>query len=282
MNKTPIGSRFLNELTKVNDQLCCSALLHKEFKTKVLRHAETSPDDFTSAIFPFNPYSEKLHRRAEDLPAFCSLSRDTSFRMAMIAGYEYLLAYLKDVQDLRANIAPSSEDSIQEGAPEEQVFKKLEAWMPTSPERGYSNTLAYCRHMRNSFAHAHDRPSNEFTAFAKNHRHALSKFWGKRPIQLHEFNFNAKTSYKLSAATSFTTMNLMRACLKEIDSMFASTLRLENVLPGTVDEIVLSRPELKTNCTRVAQKSRKKIAMDYGEQFPKHVVSPIVEQLLDA
>lgn len=80
MDRTPIGRKFIRELVKVNDQLCYSALLHHEFEAAALHHAELSPNDFTVSIFPSNPFSKRIYRRAKDLPTFGSQSRITGFR----------------------------------------------------------------------------------------------------------------------------------------------------------------------------------------------------------
>lgn len=238
MDRTPIGKKFIEELIKVNDQLCYSALLHHEFEGATLDHAKSSPDEFTSSIFPSNPFSERLYRRAKDLPAFSLQSRTTGFRMAVIVGYEHVLAYLEEAQAFRARRKPSPEDSIYDDAPEDQIFNKLTNWLPQSPNKGYFTTLGYFRHMRNTFAHGHVGPSKEFSAFAAQHSHSLRKFWSNGVTDLGGFDFKSAQSKTLSADTAFAIMNLFRICLREIDSLLASTLSLEDVLGPTVGGII--------------------------------------------
>jgi hypothetical protein len=264
MDRTPIGRKFIHELIKVNDQLCYSALLHHEFEVLASHHAKSSPNDFTVSIFPTNPFSKRINRRANDLPTFGSQSRITGFRMAVIVGYELVLAYLEEIQEFRARSKPTPEDSIQEDAPEDQVFNKLAKWLPQSPNKGYFSTLGYFRHMRNSFAHGHEGPSKAFAAFAARYSHLLNRFWSNGITELNGLDFKSAISKELSAETAFAIMNLFRVLLREVDAMFASTLSLEDVLGSTVAEVVTRKPELKRNPSKAVSKVRAIIKFDYG------------------
>jgi hypothetical protein len=280
MNKTPIGTKFVGELAKVNDQLCYLALLHHEFEATMTHHERSSPADFTSDIFPKNPFAARIYRRADELPTFGRESRTTAFRMAAIVGFEQTLAYLEEIQAFRAGVKPSPEDSIRADAPELQLLKRLEGWLPVSPKSGYFTTLGYCRHMRNSFAHGHDKPSKEFAAFAAQHSHSLNKFWKNGITELNGFDFKDLESRKLSPERAFAIMNLLRICVREIDSMIASTLTLEDLLQPIVKEIIRKKPDLNRFPSRVASKVRATVTRQYGKEFSIAFVTPLIEPLL--
>jgi hypothetical protein len=188
VDRTPIGKKYVDELIKVNDQLCYSALLHHEFTSVISHHAKSSPDTFTSSIFDSNPFSFRLYRKAKELPIFASHAGATGSRMAVVLGYEHVSAYLDEIQDFRAKNKPTPWDKIKEDAQEDQIFKKLVKWLSYSPPRDYFRTIGYFRHMRNSFAHGHEEASKEFASFAAKHSHSLNKFWNNGVTQLNGLN----------------------------------------------------------------------------------------------
>jgi ribulose bisphosphate carboxylase small subunit len=200
--------------------------------------------------------------------------------MAVVVGYEHVSAYLEDVQNFRARIKPTPEDYIREEASEDQVFTKLVEWLPQPPNNNYFRTIGYFRHMRNSFAHGHEAPSKEFAAFAAKHSHALNKFWDNGVTELYGLNFKNAPAKMLSADTAFAIMNLFRICLKEVDSMFASTISLDNIIGSVVDEIIARRPDLKSHPSKIVSKARSVVRMNYGESFPVSTVMQIVTSLL--
>jgi hypothetical protein len=280
VNKTPISRKFVRELVKVNDQLCYSALLHQEFKRTIAHNAASLPDEFTSSIFPANPFSERLHRRGKELPTFAEQSRIIGLRMALVFGYEHVAAYLDEIQSFRASVRPTPEDGIRADAVEDQVFQKLERWIPTPPNKGWFKTLGYCRHMRNSFAHAHEQASKEFLSFAASNGHALNKFWQNDVTELFGVDFKTTVSDPLDTDTAFAFMNLLRICLKEVDLLFAASFSLKDVLPIVVNQVIEARPDLKEFPSKIASKARAIIHADYGERFPAATMSQRIEDLL--
>jgi hypothetical protein len=278
MKKTPVASKYLNELVKVNDQLCYSVLLHEEFEETILKHAELSSNLYTSSIFPSNAFSERLYRRGKDLPGFAEQSRTTGLRMAVIVGYEHAAAYLDDVQRFRAATKSSPHDDFRADALEDQVFEKLKRWLPHDPpKKGYFTTVGYCRNMRNSFAHAYDNASKELTQFAANNGHELNKFWENGKTDLRGLDFKKAAKTELISDMAFAFMNLLRICLEEIDKKFAASLSLDDVLVPVVNEIVKRKPELRGRPTKVASKARIAIEMNYGEAFPISVLQQKIE-----
>jgi hypothetical protein len=280
MNKTPVGSRFVRELVKVNDQLCYSALLHHEFEQTIASHAASLPDGFTSSIFAANPFSERLYRLGKELPAFAEQSRVTGLRMALVVAYEHTTAYLDEIQSFRAKARPTPHDGIRADAPEDQAFEKLKRWLPAPPETSYFKTLGYCRHMRNSFAHGHAKPSKELASFAANNSHSLNKFWRNDVTELFGVDFRTAADDPLTADTAFAFMNLLRICLKEIDSMFAASLSLQDVSSIVVEQVIAARPNLKEFPLKIASKVRAIVQAEYGERFPAASVNQQVEALL--
>jgi hypothetical protein len=278
VNKTPIAGKFVRELVKINDQLCYSGLLHHEFERTIDHHATSLPDGFTSSMFPANPFSGRLHRRGRELPAFAEQSKIIGLRMAIVFGYEHVAAYLDEIQSFRASVKPTPQDGIRKDAIEDQILQKLEHWMPSAPEKGWFKTLGYCRHMRNSFAHAHEQASKEFSSFAANNGHALNRFWQNDVTELFGVDFRTAAKDPLDADAAFAFMNLQRICLKEIDQIFAASLSLEDVLPIVVKQISEARPDLKELPHKIASKARAIIHSDFGERFQ---ASTVIERITD-
>ena len=154
LDRTPIGHRFIDQLIRVNDQICYSALLHHEFDTVLKPLKLSRPKDFTSTVFPRNPFAERFYRRIDELHSFGATSSVIELQTGIIAAVEYALAYLEEIQSFRAAVRPSAEDQIHKDGAEEKIFEKLSGWSGTPAPKGYFTTIGYLRLLRNHFAHA--------------------------------------------------------------------------------------------------------------------------------
>ena len=68
-------------------------------------------------------------------------------------------------------------------------------------------------------------------------------------------------------------------CLSEVDSMFASTISIENIIGSIVEEIISRKPELKRYPAKVVSKARSIVGMNHGERFPVSMVMQMVVPL---
>lgn len=281
MNKTPWGQQYERRLTLINDQLCYSALAHYEFAKRIAPYAKEAPGSRSTDIFPFNPHAARLFRTADDLAQFAVHSEETTARMAIVFGYEHLAAYVHQVLKFRRDLQPSAQDAIQVDALEEQVRLRLEGWLGRTLERGYFRTAGYLRHMRNSYAHANDKPSVELGAYAATHAHALNKFWDNGFTDLGGIDFRTVIEEPLTSEVAFAFMNLCRICVREIDQLIALTLSIEALLERAIAEVWSRRPDLRPRPERIASKARGAFVNDYGGTLASETVVAAVQRFAE-
>src|SRR5690349_5200579 len=124
MEKTPIRTKFVKQLVRVNDQLCFAALARHEFGRSLGELVCAFPEKFTTEAFADNPYAKRLYRQMAEMPAFAMKSEQTELQMGVIAGAEYALAYAEEIEAFHALVKPSDADLIHLDAPEDQLFAK--------------------------------------------------------------------------------------------------------------------------------------------------------------
>jgi len=272
MKRTPIMRRYEDALALINDQLCFAALASHEFSWTVDILAAEKAEEFTTAVFPENPNTKRLFRKVKDLAAFASKAEVIAYRMGVVFGYEHLAAYLEDALDFRKAIQPSPQDKLTYDALEETVAHRLQGWSPGAVKQDYFRTVGYLRHLRNSFAHAHDGPSAELASYAAVHAHALNKFWDNGRTEIGEIDFRTLPSEDMTAGSAYALMNLTRICAREIDQQIAGTLTNETVLNIALDDAWKQNPNIGVAAARLAAKARGYIEAQFGDRLPKELV----------
>lgn len=266
--KTPLLCRYERTLALVNDDLCFTEIANFEFE----RIIDTLPVDsdikYTVDVFYNNPFAIRLFRKVDDLPFFMTRSAIASRRMAVLCGYEILAAYLEDAQDHRRKLQPTPQDSLIMDVLEEQVAAPIEAWSPGLAGRKYFRTIGYLRHLRNSFAHAHDGPSPELASYAAVYSHDLSKFWENGKTDIGGLSFRELPHQELTAEAALGLINLMRVCLREVDRLFAATYREQAIIDAVVADVWRDSPQVRMVPARFSAKVRSAIEDGYGERLP--------------
>ncbi len=272
MKRTPIMRRYEHALALINDQLCFSALASHEFSMTIETLSAEKGEEFTTEAFPENPNTERLFRKVKDLAAFASKAEITAYRMGVVLGYEHLAAYLEDALSYRKALQPSPQDQLRYDALEETVARRLEGWSPGVAKQDYFRTLGYLRHLRNSFAHAHEGPSPELASYAAVHAHALNKFWENGRTDIGEIDFRTLPNEGITAVSAYALMNLTRICVREIDQLIAGTLDNETVLEVALEDAWTHHPHVRMVAVRLGAKARGIIEAQFGAKLPTEVV----------
>ncbi len=278
MKKTPAAARFTEQLIKVNDQLCFSALRQWEFEQALAPLVVTRPADFTPAVFSANPFAGNIYRKIGELPAFLQEAEQVALRMGVIAGVEHSLAYLEEVQTLRQSLVKSDGDGIKDDAEEEQLRLKIERWSGTPPPAGHFRTLGYLRLLRNRYAHVNDKPSGPFKTYVRLHGTKLNKFWNNDVTDLHRIDFRTLAAVALTPDLVFGIMNVMRVSLRHVDCLVADTLTLTDAVRYLLDEIFRSPKNNRIAIERIASKVKHRLRMEWNIYVSLPIVAEEVER----
>jgi hypothetical protein len=217
MRKTPVAARFMQQLIKVNDQICFSALQQWEFQRTLVPLVANHASDFTPAIFRLNPFANSIFRRVGELPAFLADSEQVALRMGVISAAEHALAYIDEVQKIRELLIANEGASIEDDAEEEQLRRKIQAWSCSAPIAGYFRTLGYLRLLRNHYAHVNEKPHAALKTFIGSHGTPLNRFWDNGVTDVHGMDFRALPTIALTPKLAFGIMNVARLSIQHID-----------------------------------------------------------------
>ncbi|KQZ22927.1 hypothetical protein ASD50_20980 [Mesorhizobium sp. Root552] len=280
MKKTPLATRFTNQLILVNDQICFASLQHWDTAKRLEALAKDHPKAFSTEVFKDNPYAKAIYRRSEELP---SLSRDAqaiSLQTGVVASVEYVLAYIQDVQHLREATVPETGEPIFEDAEEEQLRRKIERWQGKPPRSEYFRTLGYFRHLRNHYAHVNETPNKAFRAYIRSYGTPLNTFWDNGVTELHGVDFKTLAASGLTPELAFGIMNLLRVCLRHVDDMVADTVSLIDAVRSIVVQIRSEPRNRHLPHSRLASKATTRLRMDWGREVDASQIQEAMQAVL--
>lgn len=265
--KSKVLRKFESKLEDMNDQLCYFLFSDIEVNNIFSGLEPDASGSFTTEVYPENDFSERLHIKIEALPTFRTKAFHTLVSMSVIASVEYLLSYIEEIEELRANITPSVHDDIKDEKPEEQLNLKLSHWLGKAPESALIKTMAYLRLRRNHIAHVREEMSDGYRSLIKNDSNHLNTYWAKQPTKLSGFDFSKKTYDEFEVNDVFALINLSRVCMREIDSLMLSTISEESIASYELPSFLANK---KLNGLTVEVKSRKFAAFlqhQYGQKI---------------
>lgn len=234
LRKTPVAKKFLQQLIKVNDQICFFSLIQWEFNGMLEGLAKDKSASYTPEVFPDNPFSENVFRKVGDLSGFSKESARTALHMGVISGVEHCIAFVDEVEAFREKLMKKP-SSISDDAKEEQIRLKIEAWSGRAVEACYFLTLGYFRHLRNHYAHLNEKPVSAFRSCISNSAARLNRFWGNGITDLKGVDFKVLAATELTPALAFGIMNLLRICVAHIDHLLAETIDESSIVDFEVD-----------------------------------------------
>jgi hypothetical protein len=282
MEKTPIRSKFVKRLVRINDQLCFAALGRHELGLTLSALADTRPNDYTTAVFPNNPHAPRLYRKLKDVPAFAAESEQIEFQMGIVASVEHALAYVEEIEEFRARLRPSPGDVIAMKGAEDQLYAKMTDWAGAAPAVGPYRTLGYLRLLRNHYAHVNDEPTQAFSSYLANHSHQLQRFWTNGVTDLGGIVFRTFPDESLTPRSAFAVMNLLRVVIEVIDREFVATLDLNDVVDSVMEDMFERVDANDRFAEPLTRKVRAAIQYGYGEKLTSASVRPRVDAYLQS
>ncbi|MBB4279350.1 hypothetical protein [Rhizobium mongolense] len=280
LKRTPIGTRFFNQMIRANDQACYSALQHAEFARQVAGLALERPDAFTAEIFTDNPYAMRMYRRAGELGPFGAASMMVGLQMSVIASYEYADAFSREIQAFRKKHFPSDADLKREEADEETLRRKMTIWCSDPPPNGYFDTLGYVRHRRNHFAHGFEEIEPAFSSYINQRGYRLNKFWDNGRTETFSFDFQDRNPSSISIEQTFGLINMLRVSIICIDELFANTLPFPDLFATEVRAILTDPRSRGLSRRRIASKARTRLEMSYGYRCSAEIANELTEQAM--
>lgn len=280
MKKTPIAAPYSRRLNDINDQLCFGALGAEEISRVTATVAALPSGATTVTLFPGNSHASRIHRKAEDLPAFERGAVNTACLSALIAGSEFMQAYCEAALSAARQLTglPATNGG---GGREERLQAQLAAW--GSPiAGGIVDTVTYLRRRRNCLVHADGALSLDLsTWFAAGPvppggPSALATFWSGRPVDLMGFDFADQAIDEFRVEDGYAIMNLFRICLVEIDAVVASVLPVGSVVAMEAQQLVARAPHLKGDWDRLTKKVGGILELNYGAGHNTAALRPMV------
>lgn len=280
MIRTPLGKRFIEELSIANDQIIYSAFAHHEFDKIAVDQYKKYPQKKTTASFPKNPIAIRLDVTNAELYILRKTNAQVGHRSGIIAGTEHALAYLQEMQEFRAGDDANKTSSDPKEPEEEKALRKLRIWSAADIEPAWFRTIGYFRLLRNHYAHANRFLHGAFRIHIANYGHYLNRFWNNGFTVTFGYDFQDERVNQHDLDHALAAMNFLRASIREIDAAFASTLRLEHVVERAIQDVWRHSPTLRTDVSKLARKVRTTLDLQYGERFPLDCILPSVTQML--
>ena len=215
--------KFKDRLAEVNDQLCYHFFASEQARPTIDPHVAASPEGFVSNTFPTNSFGPRIDIRNKFLPKFQKAATKTLGGLVLISAVEYILAYIDEIQSLRAELTPTSADALTHDKVEEQISLKLASW-GFAPHTAPTRSLTYLRLRRNHIAHVNHEPHPSLKAVTKNYGGLLSNYWAQHPTTLPGLSFTSQDFSVSTEQEAFSLLNLCRVTMEKYDTLFCSTL----------------------------------------------------------
>ena len=266
--KTPLGNRYIKQVMRANDQVCFAAFQQWEFLRQLAPFTVSNPTDFTTGVYPANPFAETIHRRISELNGYAREAEEVSLQMGIIAGVEYVLAYLGEAQSLREGLIAETGDSIKHDAEEEQLRLRITRWLGKAPKADYFRTIGYLRLLRNHYAHVNDTPDPSFGTYMRSYGTPLNKFWANGITNIQGIDFRTLHNIDLTPHLTFGVMNLLRICIEHIDDMVAQAVSSVDAVRWIIRQIMSDTRNRGLSAKSLSRKVAERLRMEWNIEEP--------------
>lgn len=279
MKRTPVGAKFTRQLNTVNDQLCFSMFQKWELEQTLESLAAAKSGEYTPQVFEGNPFSKRIYRKISELRLFSDDSVQVAIRMSVIAGAEYCLAYIEEIEEFRKSLTSTQIDEVRHDMAEEQLRQKVAAWTGRAPEAGYFLTLGFFRLLRNHYAHLNDAPSSAFAKYLRSHAKDLNQFWDNGVTDLGGLDFKLVVTNQLDSNSAFGAMNVMRISLQCIDAIVVETLSIDDAVRSVLQSVPRTRSISARPIEQIVSKIRGQLRAEWGWEVSETDVRLCLEGL---
>ncbi len=263
--KTIFRNKYLKKLSLVNDQLCYFQFAYEEVLQRINKLNIKDQTKLTTEVFPNNIFSKKIKVEFGELECFQAKSIAITTGISMSFGIEQLLYYLDDIINLKKTISLTTEspEKKKDDVPEDIIFKNLKFWGIKKPEPAIQKTIKYLRLRRNHIVHSNTVLSEKLEQTIRKDSHHLTSYWSTK-ISLNGFDFSKKDVDNFTTEEAYICMNLLRICLKEIDTMITSTFKNKDLIIYQTKEILLGNNSLKGSEKALNRKVKRLLNDNFG------------------
>lgn len=263
--RTPVLDDYRLQLDAVNDHLCYGAFYAFEASQNILQKASKQPDEFTTQLFPSNPYSERIHRPVTDIINFEEKYLNQSAAIALQTGMEVVQCYFKKVRKFAANF--HNIESANTSEPEDELLLTQMTLMKCEFQKEMFDTIVYLRRRRNHCVHMLQNPTSEMEKFWKNDAELLNQFWKIQRTNLLDFDFSNEELTAFRIQDGFAIMNLLRVCMSVIDSNIAINFSIQDIIADATKRVLLDSNHLRGDQERCIRKVKGLVMRDYGKRL---------------
>jgi hypothetical protein len=244
VTKTPHRNAHLVALAKTNDQLCFFLFADAELEPKLAVVSAEKSAEFTTKVFPANPYAERIHVTVKELAAFRAAQISQTLGMSLSFAVEQLLVYVEqavlhwaEINKLQIKITDPIEDCLADFC---KVNAKLalSIWLP--------KTIKYLRLRRNHYIHLAEDPSAELAKFLKYDAPGLQAHWLSR-TSMPGLSFSSGAITTFGPDESITLIKIMRVCIEDLDAYLAPHIDATTLAKNLHTELLQRQPELRPN-----------------------------------
>lgn len=263
--RTPVLNDYRLQLDAVNDHLCFGAFYAFEASQNILQKSANETNEFTTQLFPSNPYSERIHRRVSDIIDFEESYLNQSAAMALQAGMEIVQSYFEKVRKFTAkfhNIEPANIS-----APEDELLLIQMTSRKCQFRKEIFDTIVYLRRRRNHCVHMLQTPTSEMEKFWKTDAETLNQFWKSQRTKLFDFNFLNEELISFRIQDGFAIMNLLRVCMSVIDSNIAINFSTQDIIADATKRVLLKSNHLRGDEERCIRKVKGLVMREYGKEL---------------
>lgn len=182
MAHTPVGRKVIEQLAKLNDQLCFFLFAEHEVKRELDRFSSTLDERLATDLFGGNPYAQRIDVKLRKLRRYQEENRSASFSAFFSTSYEVAFSYYEEAICLVEACNGVTRQPSAEPRPEHRFYSHLSVAAPIPIEAVL--TMEYLRLRRNHWVHRAGAVSTAWTSHASSHGVSLNAWWStsREPI----------------------------------------------------------------------------------------------------
>lgn len=228
--KTPLHSRVIKSVIKMNDQLQFYIFMNQEMKQRIDDFGPKVADQFTPDLFNKNPFSSKINVTLKQLRDFQIENEQFTLAVYFSTCYETASGYYELAHDLLSEINSATYMLSNSNNPESTLYKSLAASGYALPDFELIETLSYIRFRRNHFIHLSATPNTPFSNLIHGRGTALNSYWGSRTPPQNRLDFSSDQIQHFAREEVIQLLGHIMIIFEELDGHIASLLDRNGVL----------------------------------------------------
>lgn len=279
--KTPLHSKIIKSIIKMNDQLQFYVFMNQEMKQRLDDFGPKLSDQFTSDLFSKNPYSPKINVTLDKLRNFQLENEDFTLAAYFSTCYEVASGYYDLIIELLSEINSTTFVRSNDRRPELELYNSLVGSGYSLPDYELIETLTYIRLRRNHFIHLNGTLKETFSNLIRDRGVDLNNYWGRRNPPQNRLDFSSNNIHNFEHEEVIQLLGLIMIIFEELDGHIASLLDKRGVLTYIAKQRFGTRPKRMNSdiAKQQAQVIQKIARLEFGLESTEEEVLPIVNAL---